>query len=113
MNMDLNEMNCRETLASLPERFDPAAAGSLNSEIQFHLTGQEAGDYFLHIGEGVCTFHEGQAVSPSITLTTPSEIWLQVLRQKLSGMEAFMQGKLRVEGDFTLGLRLFEIFHLR
>jgi putative sterol carrier protein len=112
MTMEYQATTCRESIASLPDLFTPTLAGKLKAEIQFRFTGDEPGAYFLRIDEGICTFHEGDTPSPRITVSSPSEVWLAIVRKQISGSEAFLQGKLRVEGDFSLGLCLFQIFQL-
>ena len=112
MTMEYQAMTCRESIASLPGQFFPVLAGKLKAEIQFRFTGDEPGTYFLRIDKGICTFHEGDAPTPRITVFSPSEVWLAIVRKQISGSEAFLQGKLRVEGDFSLVLRLFQIFQL-
>ena len=68
-------LNLRQTLEGMPLVFDPAAAGELTATIQFDVSGPEPGAYHLRIGGGECTFHEGTTASPSLTISTPSDVW--------------------------------------
>jgi len=72
--------------------FDPDTAGDLAATIQFDVHGEEPGCYHLRIAAGDCTFHRGEAEAPTLTITTPSEVWLQISKGELSGQEALMQG---------------------
>lgn len=90
--------------------FNPQAAGSLRADIQFIASGQEPGEYVLHIADGQCTAHRGTVPTPALTIHTPSEVWLQIARKELSGQTAFMKGLYRTEGDFGLLLRMNELF---
>jgi len=108
--MDMTQLNCHETIAGMPSVFNPEAAGDLVAVIQFNVTGDEPGSYFLQIENGVCTFHEGESSSPTMTIQTPSEIWLAVSRGEMEGQTAFMQQKYTVEGDFSLLLKLNDLF---
>ena len=86
------------------------AAGDLTAEIQFVVSGEEPGTYHLHISTGACSFHEGEATSPSLTIKTPSEVWLAISRGEMDGQSAFMTQKYTVEGDFTLLMKLDSLF---
>ncbi|MEM1548175.1 MAG: SCP2 sterol-binding domain-containing protein [Thermoproteota archaeon] len=82
----------------MPYAFNPSAAGSLNADIQFHVTGSEPGEYVLRIRNGCCTAHEGRVSNPTLTIYTPSEIWLKISRGELSGQTAYLKNMYRVEG---------------
>ncbi len=101
---------CREAILGMATVFNPRAAGDLRADIQFVVTGDEAGTYVLRIRDGRCTAHEGTAPHPTMTVHTPSHVWLRVARGELSGQTAYMKGMYRVEGDFNLLLRLSELF---
>ncbi|MCX8066935.1 MAG: SCP2 sterol-binding domain-containing protein, partial [Anaerolineae bacterium] len=90
--------------------FNPAAAGDLRADIQFVVTGDEPGNYVLRIRDGRCTAHEGTVSQPTMTIYTPSEVWLKIARNELSGQAAYVKGLYRVEGDFGLLLRFSTLF---
>jgi putative sterol carrier protein len=107
---DRSTLNCHDIIAGMPEVFDAEAAGELTADIQFDVSGEEPGSYYLHVENGACTFNEGQSLSPTLTIHTPSEVWLAVSRGEIDGQAALMQGKYTVEGDFNLLLRFNDIF---
>jgi hypothetical protein len=49
-----------------------------------------SGDHILHVENGVCTFNEGQSLSPTLIIHTPSEVWLAVSCGKMDGQAALM-----------------------
>jgi len=108
--IDKSTLNCHDIIAGMPEVFDAEAAGELAADIQFDVSGKEPGSYNLHIEKGTCSFLEGEAESPSLTIHTPSEVWLAVSRGEIDGQTAIMQGKYTVDGDFNLLLKLNEMF---
>ena len=108
--LDKSALNCHDIIAGMPEVFDAEVAGELAADIQFDVSGEEPGSYNLHIEKGTCSFLEGEADSPSLTIHTPSEVWLAVSRGELDGQAALMQGKYTVDGDFNLLLKLNEMF---
>ena len=106
----INQLNCHDTIAGMPTVFNVEVAGDLSAKIQFVVSGEEPGAYYLDISAGACSFHEGEADSPSLTVKTPSEIWLSISRGEMEGQTAFMQQKYTVEGDFALLMKLDSLF---
>ncbi|MCP4709085.1 MAG: SCP2 sterol-binding domain-containing protein, partial [Planctomycetes bacterium] len=108
-------LNLRQTIEGMPLTFNPDAAEGLTAVIQFHVTGDEPGDYYLRIvageyGFNECGFNEGTAKNPSLTITTPSDVWLKISRKALSGQDALMQGLYTAEGDLSLLLQMDVLF---
>ena len=108
--MDKSQLNCHDTIAGMPSVFNAEAAGDLSAEIQFIVSGEEPGTYYLNIKSGTCTFFEGETSSPTMTIKTPSEVWLAISRDEMDGQAAFMQQKYTVEGDFSLLMKLNDLF---
>ena len=104
------ELTCREIIAGMPTNFDTEAAGDMVAEIYYKVTGKEPGDYYLEIANGTCTFHEGTPASPTLTIETPSEVWVAVSMGQLDGQQAFMEQKYKASGDFSLLLKLNSLF---
>ena len=50
--------------------------------------------------------------APKLTIDTPSEVWMAISKGELDGQQAFMQGKYRVEGDFSLLMKLNDLFRV-
>lgn len=101
---------CREAVLGMAAVFNPAAAGDLRADIQFVVSGDEPGNYVLRIRDGRCTAHEGTFAQPTLTVHTPADVWLKIARKELSGQAAYVKGLYRVEGDFSLLLRLGDLF---
>jgi putative sterol carrier protein len=109
--IDKSTLNCYDIIAGMPTVFDAEVAGNLIADIQFDVSGQEPGSYYLHIEAGTCSFFEGEADSPSLTIHTPSEVWLSISRGEMDGQAALMQGKYTVDGDFNLLFKFNEMFN--
>lgn len=102
----------RQLVESMPKYFRPEKAEGINAVIQYHLTGEGGGDWVVRIENGTCTVEEGTAENPTLTLTMDAEDYVDLISGKLDGMTAFMTGKLKLEGDFTLATRLQSFFDL-
>jgi putative sterol carrier protein len=103
-------LTCREIIAGMPSTFNAKAAGDTVAVIYYKVTGEEPGDYYLKIAGGTCTFHEGVPASPSLTIETPSDVWVAISTGKLDGQQAFMEQKYKASGDFSLMMKLNSLF---
>ncbi|GIL12496.1 MAG: hypothetical protein DWB42_00230 [Chloroflexi bacterium] len=108
-------MATREEIAQIfptmaNERFVPSKAEGVNAIIQFNLSGENGGLYWLKIVEGVCTAGEGQAENPKMTLKAAADDWHAVSTGKINAMQAFMSGKLKIEGDMGLAMKMQTMF---
>ena len=100
----------RLALLGMSQMFNPKAAGDLKATIQFEVTGKQPGNWFLTIADGKCTYQEGKAASPTLTIKTPSEIWLAIANKELDGAKAFMKGKYTANGDMGLMMKMKTYF---
>ncbi len=92
--------------------FKPEAAEGVEAVIQYHLTGDEGGDWIINIHEGKCTVAQGVAENPKMTLTADAQDFKDVLLGKANGMQYFMQGKLQLAGDLNLAMKLTTFFKM-
>jgi multimeric flavodoxin WrbA len=100
----------RETIAGMPLVFQPTAAGDLVAILQFDVSGEEPGLYYLRIADGACKAFEGRHPQPTLTVDTPSEVWLAISRGELDGAMAMIQGRYTIEGDLGLLMRMGSLF---
>ena len=100
----------RLLLRGMAAIFNTKAAGDLKATIQFEVTGKQPGSWFFLIEAGRCTFNEGKVDSPTLTIKTPSEIWLAIANQEIDGQQAFMEGKYTATGDMNLLMRMKILF---
>ena len=77
--------------------------------IQIHLTGTGSGDWYLVSDKGVGKRYEGTAEKPDATITALAQDWSDIQSGKMDRVQAFMGGKLKVEGDVSLMLQLEEM----
>ncbi len=100
----------RDMVAGMAMVFDPDAAGDLQAVIQFDVSGEEPGQYYLRIAGGECAAFEGAHPEPTLTIHTPSEIWLRISQGELDGTTAMMEGLYSVEGNLGLLIRFDKLF---
>lgn len=97
-----------QTLQSMQARFNPEAATGLDLTFQFDIT--DANSYYLVVREGNCELKPGRQEDADVTLIMDKETIKGVLSGELSGMQAFMSGRLRTEGNMMLAMKLNELF---
>jgi putative sterol carrier protein len=99
-----------EFFASLPGRFDPAAAVGVAAIIQFELTGDGGGTWHAIIADGACDVTVGAHPEPTLVVLASAENWLKVVSGSLDPQMAFLTGRLKVRGDMGLAMRLRALF---
>jgi len=103
-------ISVRDLVSHLPNSFSADAAGSLSAVIQFAIADEEPGTYYLVIQNGTCIAFEGMHASPTMTIHSPAQVWIDVCTGKQDGAAAYMSGKYRVTGDTTLLMRFGSLF---
>lgn len=99
-----------QIFAEMSDRFVPEKAQGVDAVIQFDLSGDEGGLYWIKINDGECTTGEGEVENPRMTLKTSAETWYSISKGEVNVMKAFMGGKLKVKGDMNLGMKLQSMF---
>jgi len=108
----MTEYTVRQLIFNHERAFRPEAAEGLDAIIQYRLTGEEAGDYIINIGNDQCKVAEGIAEEPNVTLTADGRDFAEVLLGKANGMQYFMTGKLKLSGDLNLAMKLTSFFKM-
>lgn len=90
--------------------FQPEKAAGIDAKIQFHITGNQGGDWVASIHDKKLNVESGTTANPNLTLGADTQDILNLVSGKLNPMQAFMQGKVQVKGDMGLAMRLLELF---
>lgn len=109
----MTDIPVRQLIENHEKAFQPEKAGDIDAVIQYHLTGEEGGDWIITLKDGVCKVAEGVAENPKMTLTADAREFRDILLGKMDGMAAFMQGKLRLSGDLNLAMKLTSMFKMK
>lgn len=102
--------SCRELLQMMPLGFKPEAAGDVNAIYQFEVSDTENFTARLQIADGKCTFHDGPAEKPDVTIKTPANVWLAIAKGELNGQTAYFSGKYKAKGNIGLLIKLGSMF---
>ena len=108
----MSDITVMQLVQNHEKAFKPEAAEGVEAVIQYHLTGDEGGDWIVTIKDAKCTVAEGTAENPKMTLTADAQDFKDVLTGKADGMQYFMQGKLKLAGDLNLAMKLTAFFKM-
>lgn len=106
-------LTVEQLMEKMPDAFIPEKAQGLDAVIQFKFTGAEPGDWFAAIKDGKVDVQRGANPSPKMTLSADSSDYVKIFTGELDGMQAFMQGKIKLTGDLNLAMKLMQMFKIR
>jgi len=106
------EMTIAKLMELMPKAFLPDKAAGVEAVIQYHLTGDQAGDWVVTIRDGACLTSPGTAEKPNLTLTADAKDYIDIVAGKLNAMGAFAEGKIKLKGDLALAMKLMNYFKL-
>jgi putative sterol carrier protein len=102
----------QEVFDGMPGAFRAHKAEGVQMVFQFHITGDESGDWSVSIADGQCAVSPGTHPDPTTTLTLSDKNWLKLVAGKLNPAMALMTGKLKIGGDMMAAQRLGSLFKL-
>ncbi len=83
----------------------------MDATLQWSLTDLgDRGVWAVAIKDGRAQLIPGGVADPDTTFTTTSDLWLDIAEGRQEAMTAFMTGKLKVDGDMTLALKVPDLF---
>jgi putative sterol carrier protein len=98
-----------DAMKRMQTKFNPPAAAGLDVVFGFHVTDEDK-YYSLVVKDGACQLQEGENLDANCTLVLDSKTLKDMVSGETDGMQAFMDGKMRVEGDMMPSQKLSELF---
>lgn len=103
-----------QLMEKMPGAFLREKAQGVNATIHFKFTGDDAGEWNANIADGKVTVAQGEpADKATMTLTADSNDYVRIFTGELDGMQAFMQGKIKLGGDLNLAMKLMQMFKIK
>lgn len=92
-------------------RFDASKAAGINAAIQFDLSGDGGGAYWMEIDDDGVKTGEGNIDNAKMTLRATADDFVNMIGGTLNPMQAFMTGKIKIQGDTGLALKLMPLIN--
>ncbi len=103
-------MTPKEIFEQMPANLNADAAKGMNSTIQFNLSGDSGGQWYVTIKDSKADIVQGTAPSPNMTMSMAAQDYVDMISGKLNGQMAFMSGKLKISGDMGLAMKMQSLF---
>ncbi|WP_277374802.1 SCP2 sterol-binding domain-containing protein [Pseudomonas sp. AA-38] len=101
-------MSVADIVQNMQSKFNSSAAAGLDLVFQFNI--EDGDNYALIVKDGTCAIEQGDNPNANVTLIMDSATLKGITTGETDGMQAFMAGKLRAEGDMMLAMKLGELF---
>ena len=98
----MDSMTARDLIETMPAAFRPERARRVNAVIQFELSGEGGGSWYITVKDGTCTVAEGVSDAAQGTIMMSASDYVALAAGELGGMKAFLTGRIKTTGDFTL-----------
>ena len=103
-------MNPQEIFDQMSANLNADAAKGMNSTIQFNLSGDNGGQWYVTVKDGKAEVNKGTAPSANMTMSMAANDYVDMITGKLNGQMAFMSGKLKIAGDMGLAMKMQSLF---
>lgn len=97
---------------AMPGAFRADAAKGIDVVFQYRISGDGGGDWFCAVKDGQCQVTAGLHEKPTCTLLMASGDFLDMMNGKLSPMQAYTGGKLRIEGEIMKSQLIEKLFRI-
>lgn len=101
-------MTSKEIFAEVERRLqaNPAKIQGMTATYKFQLSGDDGGTYYIKINNGAAEAGAGEPESAGCTIIMAADDLKAMVGGQLNPVSAFMSGKLRVQGDMSLAMKL-------
>ena len=102
-----------DLMSKMPSAFVPEKAQGINAVLQFKFSGSEPGDWYAELQDGKVNVQQGTHPNPKMTLSADSDDYIKLFTGQLDPMQAFMAGKLKLQGDLNLAMKMTQFFKMK
>lgn len=101
----------REVFAAMPSSFRRDKAEGARAVVQFELSGDGAGRYWVQVQGGTCRTGQGDAPqAPDATVAASAQDWLRISNGELNPVVASVMGRVKIDGDMNAALKIAGAF---
>ncbi|HEX8121559.1 MAG TPA: SCP2 sterol-binding domain-containing protein [Solirubrobacteraceae bacterium] len=109
------ELILTEVFRQMPANLDPGAAAGVDAVVEWRVTGREDGGHDawqVAIRGGGATVERDAQGAADVVFEIDAVDFLRLVAGVAEGPLLFLHGRLRVEGDLVLAIRLPQLFRL-
>ena len=108
------ELILTEVFRQMPDNLDPAAAADVDAVIEWRIAGEDGGHdaWQVALRGGRASVEPGAPAEPRVTFEIGGVDFLRLVAGDVEGPLLFMHGRLKVDGDLVLALRMPQLFRL-
>jgi len=103
-------VSVRPIFEAMPFSLNQEAAKEANVVYQFNLSGEGGGQFVVTIRNGECKVEEGVTPTPDVTVAAAAADYMNIVAGAYPFGLAYINGRLKVEGDLRLLLRMGAYF---
>ncbi len=107
----MTDLNIQAIMENVVRHFNPEKAAGIYASIQFHLLGDETGDWVATVRDQKLAVEPGTVENPDLVFSADSQDVQNIFTGKLNPMQAYMQGRVKFQGDMGLAMRLVGMFN--
>jgi putative sterol carrier protein len=101
----------QQVFDQMPNAIVPEKAGTTKAMVQFDLSGDQGGKWWVKIHDGTAESGKGDAPEPAqLTLSADAADYVKISLGQLDATAAFMQGKVKIKGDMGLAMKMGSLF---
>jgi len=97
-------------VAQALDSFDPQKLAGLDATFLFELSGEKGGQWTVSVADNQIDITERATADPTTTFKMAADDFLAMANGELNPVAAFMQGKIKIEGDMSIAMRLQTLF---
>lgn len=104
-------MGLPELFAEIQEKLDahPDKLEGFEAKFQFKISGVGGGDYYAVVADGKGKVDKGVVDCPDLTVLVSAKDFVDLFNGKIDPMRAYISGRLRMQGDMSLALKINSI----
>ena len=110
--MSMTRDEIAQIFPEMVAHFNPQKAQGIEARVQFDLSGDNGGTYWLSINQGAATSGEGRIERPQMIVKAQADDYAAMANGDLNPMQAFMSGRVKIQGDMGLAMRFMSMFNL-
>ena len=100
----------QDVFDSMREVFHAKKAAGVHARYQWEIAGPQGGDWWIEVNDGKFHMGKGKIPNPNVTFAVSDRDWVAISNNQLSGVWAYVSGRMKIRGDQALARKLDEMF---